>query len=376
MQVLQVNLKNRIQVRQFLNLPFQIYRGTPQWVPALEMDAGLMLNPKRHPFYKHSQAAFYLAFDNSQQSIGRIAVIHNRNYNQYNQEKTAFFYLFECQDNPQAAHALFQAVFDWASQQGLNKIMGPKGLTTLDGMGLLVRGFEHRPAFGQPYNHSYYASLIEAEGFSPCGEVVSGYLDARNITFPDRIHQMSALVQKRRGLHIYTLKNRRDLKRIIPRIKTLYNSMLTDTTGNVPLTDDEVKIMADQLLWFADPHLIKIIMKDDEPVGFLFGYPDISAAIQRAQGKLFPFGWVEMLLELKRTKWMNINGTGIIPQYRGLGGTAILFSEMYKSVLESPYRYADLVQIGLENDRMQRELRDLGIDFYKAHRLYERDLLP
>jgi hypothetical protein len=115
MQVFQDNLENRIQVRQFLNLPFQIYRGTPQWVPSLEMDADLMLSPKRHPFYRHSQAAFYLAFDNSQQSIGRIAVIHNRNYNQYNQEKTAFFYLFECQDNPQAAHALFQAAFDWAS---------------------------------------------------------------------------------------------------------------------------------------------------------------------------------------------------------------------------------------------------------------------
>ena len=374
-QILQVDLSNRRQVKQFLDLPFQIYHCTPQWVPPLAMDARLMLDPKRHPFYKHSVAAFFLALDNNHLLVGRIAVINNRNYNTYNHEKTAFFYLFECLNDIQASHALFQAAFEWAGQQGLNKIIGPKGFTTLDGMGLLGRGFEHRPAFGQPYNPPYYAKLIEAEGFTQYSEVVSGFLDAQNIHFPDKIHQMSALIQKRRGLRIAVFKTRRDIKTVIPRLKDLYNGALSDTTGNVPLTDDEVKAMSNQLLWFSDPHLIKIIMKDDEPVGFLLGYPDISAALQRTRGRIFPFGWLILLLELKRTKWMNLNGAGIIEKYRGLGGTAILFSEMYKSVAESSYRYADLVQIGLENDKMQRELRDLGIDFYKTHCMYERDLL-
>jgi hypothetical protein len=375
MQILQVDPQKKKQIHQFLDLPFKIYRQTPQWVPPLEMDARLMLDPKRHPFYKHSQAAFYLAFDDDHHPVGRIAVINNRNYNTFNHEKTAFFYLFECHEDEEASHALFQAAFDWAKQQGLEKMIGPKGFTTLDGMGLLVRGFEHRPAFGQPYHMPYYAKLIEAEGFSSNEEVVSGYLDAQTIQFPDKIHQMSSLIQQRKGLQIACFKKRRDIRRIIPRLKELYNDVLTETTGNVPLTDDEVDAMANQLLWFADPRLIKIIMKDNQPVGFLFGYPDISAALQRSKGKLFPFGWLALLLEFKRTKWMNINGAGIIPKYRGLGGTAILFSEMYKSVAESRYRFADLVQIGLENNKMLRELRDLGIDFYKAHRMYERDLL-
>jgi len=375
MQILQVDLANRKQIHQFLDLPFKIYQKVPQWVPPLEMDARLMLDPKRHPFYKHSQAAFFLALKEDLHPVGRIAVINNRNYNAYNHEKTAFFYLFECQENAEISHALFQATFDWAMQQGLEKMIGPKGFTTLDGMGLLVRGFEHRPAFGQPYNLPYYAKLIEGEGFSPGEEVVSGYLDAQTIHFPDKIHQMSALIQQRKGLHIAHFEKRRDIKRIIPRLKELYNSVLTETIGNVPLTDDEVNAMANQLLWFSDPRLIKIIMKEADPVGFLFGYPDISAALQRCRGKLFPFGWIDLLLDLRRTNWMNINGAGIIPKYRGLGGTAILFSEMYKSVAESSYRFADLVQIGSENTKMLRELRDLGIDFYKAHRMYERDFL-
>ena len=97
--------------------------------------------------------------------------------------------------------------------------------------------------------------------------------------------------------------------------------------------------MAKQLLMFADPRLIKIVMKDDEIVGFLFGYPDPSAAIQRCKGRLFPIGWLDILIELKRTKWINLNGAGLIEKYRGSGGTALLFAEMYKSVRDGHYLY-------------------------------------
>jgi hypothetical protein len=159
---------------------------------------------------------------------------------------------------------------------------------------------------------------------------------------------------------------------MLPKLQAMYNDSLEGTTGNTPLTDEEIQTLADQIQWFADPKLIKIVLKDDEPVGFLLAYPDISAAVQRTRGRVFPFGWVDLLLELKRTKWVNVNGAGIIEKYRGLGGTALLFSEMQKSIVEGGFEHADIVQIGVDNDKMQRELRDLGIDFYKTHRLYER----
>jgi hypothetical protein len=141
------------------------------------------------------------------------------------------------------------------------------------------------------------------------------------------------------------------------------------------LTDAEVKLLADQMLWFADPSLIKIILKENEPIGFLFAYPDISAALQRTKGRLFPFGWLDILIELRRTRWMNINGAGMIEKYRGLGGTAVLFNELYNTFSKSRYKYVDIVQIGVENGNMQREMRDLGIYFYKKHRVYRRSLV-
>jgi hypothetical protein len=371
--ILPISLFNPGQVRQFLDLPFRLYRYTPQWVPPLASDARRMLEPRRHPFYRHSAAAFFLALDDSGQPFGRLAVLDNRNYNAYNHERTAFFYLFECADQVDTAKALFAAAFDWARARGLDRILGPKGFTALDGMGLLVKGFAHRPALGIPYNPEYYPALLEAAGFEPMGEVVSGYLDAR-APFPGKIHQLSERVQQRRGLRIARFRTRRDLRSIIPQLKALYNTAIVGTAGNAPLTDDEVKTIADQMLAFSDPRLIKIVLKDDEPVGFLFAYPDISAAIQRQKGRLFPFGWFDLLRELRRTRWVNINGAGMVEQYRGLGGTAILFSEMHKSTVAGGFAHADLVQIGADNDKMQRELRDLGVTFYKTHRLYSRAL--
>ena len=368
---IEIDTHNQRQVKEFLILPFRIYKNTPQWVPPLDTDARSLLDRRRHPFYKHSEAAFFLTQDETGMILGRLAVLDNKRYNDFNHERTAFFYLFECENNFEAAQCLFQAAFTWAHGRGLTKILGPKGFTALDGLGLLVKGFEHRPAFGLPYNLEFYANLVEANGFEATNDIVSGYLEP-NMKFPDRLHRASELIQKRRGLRIARYKTRKDLRLLVPRLKELYNASLEGTSGNVPLTDEEIKILADQMLWFADPRLVKIIMKDDEPVGFLFAYPDISAALQRTHGRLFPFGWLDMLLELKRTKWININGAGILEKYRGLGGTAILFSEMYKSVAESRYRYADIVQIGVENDKMQRELTDLGINFYKTHRLYQR----
>ncbi|MDO9128972.1 MAG: hypothetical protein Q7U34_03810, partial [Anaerolineales bacterium] len=220
MNILQLDLADKKQVRDFLGLPFRIYRDIPQWVPPLRMDERARLDLKRYPFYRHSQAAFFLAerFPSPRERppiggrwaracppartsgrcersrrrgegeiVGRLAVLDNRRYNEFNSEKTAFFYLFECENDLDAARALFESAFDWARARGLNRMLGPKGFTALDGFGLLMKGFEQRPAFGLPYNPSYYPELIEALGFEKFNDVVSGYLGA-DIQFPERIH--------------------------------------------------------------------------------------------------------------------------------------------------------------------------------------------
>ena len=369
MNVIEIDLGNRKQVKQFLDFPFSLYAKNPQWVPPLEPDVKRMLDRKRNPFFQHGEAGFFLVVEGNR-VVGRLAILNHKKWNEYNQEHTAFFYLFENENDVAVARTLFDAGFAWARTHGLDRIIGPKGFTVFDGIGMLAKGFEHRPAFGLPYNPPYYSDLVELVGFTKLHELVSGYLD-ETLHFPEKIHQVANILKERRGLSIAQFRSRKELSEIASYLKDLYNAALIGTHGNVPITDEEVKGLADQMLWFADPKLIKIVKRGDQAVGFLLAYPDISAAVQRTRGKIFPFGWIDLLLELRRTKWININGAGMADGYRGIGGTALLFSEMYKSVSESRYRYADLVQIGTENDKMQREMRDLGIDFYKLHRLYE-----
>lgn len=368
--VIEISPMDRRAQRLFLNLPFEIYREIPQWVPPLALEARRVFDRAHHPFYRSGEAAFFLALDEKSTPLGRVAVLNNHSYNSFNQEKTAFFYLYECRNDARVSAALFDCALDWARAQGLEKLIGPKGFSTLDGMGLLVKGFEYRPAFGLPYNPPYYPELLEGCGFSPCGDTVSGYLSPKTMLLPEKVRRVADLVEERRGIRVERFRSKRDLMKMIPRLQAMYNAALEGTQGNIPLTEEDLQSMADQLLWFADPRLIKILFKGEEIIGFLLAYPDISAALQRCKGRFFPFGWLDLLLELKRTRWVNINGAAIIEKYRGLGGTALLFREMYESIREGGFDHADLVQIGAENEKMQLELRGLGIEFYKVHRLY------
>ena len=138
-----VDLSSKQHLRRFIDLPYRLYKNHPQWVPPLRMDVELMLNKHKHPFYEHSDADFFVALRDGR-VVGRIAALENRPFNRYHKTQQAQFYLFECEDDPEAAQTLFEKVAEWAHARGLHTLVGPKGFGALDGYGLLVDGFEHR----------------------------------------------------------------------------------------------------------------------------------------------------------------------------------------------------------------------------------------
>jgi len=369
--VQQIDLSNKRQLSAFIDLPEAVYQNIPQWVPPLHRDIKRMLDLHKNLFFSHSKAAFFLAFDQHNRPVARLACLNNTRYNEYNHEKTAFFYLFEAMDLPGISIPLFTAAEDWARAQGLNKVIGPKGFSPLDGMGLLSEGFNFRPALGIPYNPSYYISLVEEAGFRISEVIVSGFMK-QGFFRDQKIGMVAQRVQERRGLTIAQLRKKDDLRKLLPKFQEFYNSVIQGTIGNYPITKTEAQTMIDQLFWFADPTLIKIVMKDERPVGFLFAYPDISSALQRSKGRLFPIGWLYVLAELRTTQCMDINGAGMIEEYRGSGGTAILLNEIVKSAVSSRFTHAEVVQISANNERMLQELSNLGITFHKKHPMYMR----
>jgi len=224
------------------------------------------------------------------------------------------------------------------------------------------------------YNPPYYPQFVEALGFEKEVDFVSCYLSADKFRLPERVHRIAERAAKRSGLEVKRFRNKRELLQWAPRIGKTYNQTFIENWEYYPLTDREIDYVIGEILTIADPRLIKIILHGDEVVGFLFGFADVSAAIQRSKGRLLPFGLIDILIEMRRTKWVALNGAGVLPQFHGRGGNALLYSEMEKTIHEFGFKHADLTQVAESAVQMRRDLENVGGVPYKNHRVYIRKL--
>jgi len=370
----EVDPRQKSEREDFLRLPFRLYRDNPVWVPPILVDIRLQLNPDAHPFYEHSEAVFFVARQNGE-LVGRLAVMENRPYNRYHEKRTAQFYFFECVDDFSVAETLFARAFAWARARDLTQVVGPKGFGPLDGYGILVDGFEHRPAMNMMnYNPPYYQKFLERMGFRKEVDFVSCYLGADRFILPERIHRVAERVVRRGGFRVINFPDKRTLRAWAPKIGRAYNQAFVNNWEYYPLSQREIKFVTDNALGFADPKLIKVILHEEDVVGFLFCFPDVSAAIQRAKGRLSPLGVVDLLLEFRRTQWAAVNGAGILPEYHGLGGNALLYSEMERTIRSRGFLHADLTQVAETAVQMRRDLENVGGVAYKNHRVFIIDL--
>ncbi len=370
-----VDTENKKQVRRFVELPYRIYADCPQWVPPLNVDAYNQLNRKKHPFHEHSEVDFFLAVRDGR-DVGRIAAIENKPFNKYHNERTADFYLFECENDMEAATALFNTVFDWAKARGLHGVIGPKGMGPLDGYGTLIFGHEHRQTMTMlNYNHSYYQVLIEAQGFVKEVDFVSCYLPADKFQLPERVKRISERVMARGKLEVKRFKNKKELLQWADRIGTAYNNSFVNNWEYYPFSKREIDFVVENIMTIADHRLIKIITHGDEVVGFLFAFHDVSAAMQRAKGKLFPFGLIDILMEMRRTKTVAVNGMGILPEYQGHGGNALLYYAMGTTLLEfGQFVHVEMTQVAETTEQMRADLKNLNGVEYKNNRVYRKKL--
>ena len=372
--VTQIDTRDRRQVRAFIDFPYRLYAGHAQWVPPIRADIRVMLDRDKHPYYEHSDADFFVARRDGE-VVGRIAVLENRAYNEHHDVRRASFYLFETVDDVAVVEALVDRVVDWAQKRGLEEVIGPKGFAELDGYGILVEGFEHRQMMTMMnYNYPYYPRLLEELGFEKEVDFVSCHIAVENFDLPERVHRIAQRVLDRGSLEVKRFSSRRELKAWTGRIRDAYNRAFQDNWEFAPLTDREADFLMDNAIGISDPKLIKIIVHGDEMVGFLFGFPDVSAALQRANGRLMPWNLADLLLEMRRTKWLALNGAGLIPEFHGVGGNALLYAEMENTIRDQGFEHADLTQVAETAVQMRHDLENVGGRMYKNHRVYRLDL--
>ena len=370
-----VDTENKRQVKRFVEFYYDLFRDCKQWVPPLFVDAYLPLNRKKHPFFSHSEADFFLAVRDGN-VVGRICAADNKPFNDYHKTRKAHFYAFDSIDDLEVARALFDAAIGWAKERGLDTMIGPKGLSPFDGYGIQVEGFEHRQMMTMMnYNYDYYPNLMDALGFEKEVDFVSCYLPAESFRIPERVEQIAKRVIERGTLKVKQFKSKRELIRWAPRIGEAYNKAFIHNWEYYPFSPGDIQYAVDNIFLVADPRLIKVILAGEEIVGFLFAFPDVSAALQRAKGRLFPFGIIDILLEMKRTKTISGNGMGILPEYQGRGGNALLYYEMAKTVFSfNQFEHVEMTQVAETTEQMRADLKNLNGVEYKNHRVYRKKL--
>ena len=369
-----IDAGDRAQVDRFVELPYRLYRNHRQWVPPLRREVREPLDPARHPYYERSAAEFFVAVRDGR-DVGRVAALENRPFNDCHGVRHADFYFFDCEDEPEAASALFERVLSWARARGLTRVVGPKGLTALDGYGVLVEGFGHRQTMTMTnYNHPYYGGLLERMGFAKEVDFVSFRLNKDGFVMSDRVRRVAERVAGRGDLRVVRFPSRRALLAAARRIGGLYNETFVGNWEYAPLSEREIAFLVDKLMMVADHRLIKVIARGDAPVGFLFAFPDLSAALQRMRGRLTPWGLVDLALEARRTRWVALNGAGVLPAEQGRGGNALLYTEIERTIRASRFDHAELPQVADTAVRMRRDLEELGARPHKTHRVYAREV--
>ena len=368
-----IDTGDKAQVKLFVQYYYDLYKDCPQWVPPLFMDAYLPLNRKKHPFFEHSEGDFFLALRDGE-VVGRIFAGENKLFNQSHKTKKAQFYFFDSENDLGTARALFDTSFDWARKHGLDTMVGPKGLSPFDGYGIQVEGTEHRQMMTMMiYNYDYYPKLVEALGFEKEVDFVSCYLPAEAFRIPERVEKIARWAMKRGNLWVKEFKSKKELVSWAQQIGELYNRTFIHNWEYYPFTQGDIDYAVQNVFMVADHRLIKLIMHDKDIVGFLFAFPDVSAALQRAKGRLIPFGLVDILLEMKRTKTVSGNGMGVLPEYQGTGGNALLYYEMGRTLLGyNQFENVEMTQVAETTRQMRADLKNLNGVEYKNHRVYRK----
>jgi GNAT superfamily N-acetyltransferase len=359
----------------FIKFPWRIYVNDPAWVPPLIIERKAFLDRKRHPFYKHGDAALFLARKNSE-IVGRIMASDDPNYNSLHQSNVGCFGLFECVYNRDVAAALFERAESWLRERRRTEIMGPIDYSTNYVCGLLIDGFQFPPTILTAHNPPYYRDLIESCGFTKAKDWYAWW-------FAD---PAKAVAQLRRlatrfnthcpaSIRSANLGNLRDESR---RLRQIYNQAWEKNWGFVPFTEAEIEFMTSELKPLLVPEFAWIAEIANEPVGFTLCLPDINVVLRGLNGRLtrfgLPIGLIKLLLYKRRIQKGRLIALGVVEKYRRAGIAEMLVLRVMEETMVKRGITGELSMTLEDNFMINRFLEAIGADRYKTYRIYRKQL--
>jgi hypothetical protein len=372
-EILIQEVKTKKDKRIFINLPSQVHKNDPNWLPPIYMDEWELFDKKKNKSYQYADTVLYLALKDKK-VVGRVMGIINRRYNAIHNEQHGRFCFMECYEDQEVVHALIKKVEEWVREKGMIKMVGPLAFSDKDPQGFQIEGFEYPKFIVCPTNDSYLPEMIVKEGFTKHRDLVN-YLAKTPDDLPLVYKKILARVSENKEYKIIEFQSKKELKPYIIPVLELMNQTFMEIYGFVPLTDKEKIELASRYLMILDPRYIKVIEATDGLIGFAVGIPDISEGIRKAGGKLFPFGIFRILRESKRSKKLLMLLGGVRKDYRGKGIDVLMAVKILQSCIEYKMDLIDLHLVLEDNTKMRAECERIGGQVIKRFRIYQKDLL-
>lgn len=354
-------------LRKFTQFQIDLYRGNGCYVPPLISDDVKTLDPKENPAFDFCEAQCFMAYEDGR-PVGRVAAIINNAVNERSGEKSVRFGFLDFEDNPEVSAALMKSVEDWGRERGMTRVIGPLGFTDLDHEGMLIEGFDELSTMATIYNYPYYPEHIERLGYAKDSDWKEFVMDVPD-GIPEKMNRVADIVKKRTGLKVKKYTSRKKIKEEYGRaLFELVNEAYDQLYEYSPLTDRQIEYYIDQYLDLLDLDLVTIIVDEEEKlVGVGISMPSMSRALQKAKGKLFPFGWIPLLKGLKgKNDRVDLLLVAVKPEYQSKGVNALLFQDLIPYYIKRGFKWAE------SNPEMETNAKVQSQWDYFTHRQHRR----
>jgi ribosomal protein S18 acetylase RimI-like enzyme len=370
-------VKDRRDLSRFVTFPIGLLGRFPGYVPPLVSDDMSTLSPKRNPAFENAEARLFLARRDGQ-IVGRVAAILSHAANRKWGTKNLRFGWFDSVDDPEVFAALFAAVEAWGREKGMETLTGPHGFTDMDPEGMLIEGFGELGTIATVWTAPYYPALIERLGFTKEVDWVEFLGTTPPDGIPERMIRLGEFVLKRNKFRIArypTLKKLRAARQ--KELLDLIDESFEELYGTVPLTDRQKEYYANKYLPFVNMEfLVLVVNEDDRMIGFMLSIPSLARAMQKARGRLFPFGFLRILRALKKFDRLEFLLAGVKKEYRGRGVDLLMVLDVFKAALKHGVKYAES-NVELEtNTKIQGEWKFVERRQHKRRRLYRKAIAP
>lgn len=369
-------VKTRQELKKFIRFNYELYKENPYSVPDLYEDMLGTLDPKRNPAFEFCEAECFLAMRDGK-IVGRVAAIINKRANEKWNINAVRFGWIDFIDDQEVSKALLDTVEQWGRERGMSEIQGPLGFTDLDPEGMLIEGFDRISTMATIYNYPYYPRHMEALGYEKDTDWIE-FLFSVPEKVPEKIERIANMVEKRFGLKVTKFNSNRELERRYGKeIFELINKSYAPLYGFSALDDKQIEQYIKMYLPLVDRRMIALITdKDDKLVGVGITIASLAEALQKAKGRLFPFGWfhIAKALFLKRPTRLDFLIVAIDPEHQGKGVNAMIINEILPNYIKMGFKDIESNPELESNEKVQAQWEIFEKEQHKRRRAYKKSI--